>query len=307
MQTITAIVHTKNSEKTLDACLSSLEWCNEVFVVDMASTDATIHIAKKHKATIFHVTSNERFADPIRQEYLKKVTTDWTLIIDSDEEVPVTLANKISELMLTQGVDGYSLPRKNIIFGKWIQHSGFWPDYIVRLFKTGKGSYPPYVHVQPTIEGVSQKLQADEKFAIVHHHYDSIEQFILRLNVYTSLEAKKLVELHAKNPQDYVLPTTRFLQEFFNQFFSRYFDQKGYRDGVYGVILSLLMATYMMIVAMKVWEITKKEVNISLEDIEQEVTDACQATSYWVANEKLQTEKNALHKLSLKIRRKLHS
>ncbi len=307
MATITAVIHTKNSERTLEACLKSVAWCTEVFVVDMESTDATVQIATKHKTKIFTVKGSHRFADPVRDEYLKKVKTDWTLIIDSDEEVPKTLATKIEEVMSLDAFDGYNLPRKNLIFGRWIEHTGFWPDYILRLFKTGKGSYPPFIHAQPTVEGAIHNLEANEEFALIHHHYESIEEFLLRLNVYTSLEAQKY---HALVKTKEIEPVQRFdfIQSFFDQFFTRFFAQHGYKDGRYGLVLSLLMAVYSMVVSMKIWEGAKeKDTPLLLSDVEQSVNQACTHTTYWVANEEINQERNVINKLKLKLRRKLAS
>lgn len=307
MPTITAVIHTKNSQRTLEACLRSVAWCTEVFVIDMESTDETVPIANKYKAKVFHVKGSHRFADPIRDEYLKKVKTDWTLIVDSDEEVPQTLAAKIQEVMKLDEFDGYNVPRKNLIFGRWIEHTGFWPDYILRLFKTGKGSYPPYIHAQPKVEGTIHTLEAKEEYAFVHHHYESIEEFMLRLNVYTSLEAQKyhsLVQAKEIKP----LHKFDFIQSFFDQFFTRFFAQQGYKDGRYGLVLSLLMAVYSMVVQMKIWEgAPDKDSAFKLTDVELSVNQACTNTTYWVANEEMTQEKNLLKKMQLKLRRKLSS
>lgn len=307
MATITAVIHTKNSQRTLEACLRSVRWCTEVFVIDMESTDETVQIATKHKAKVFHVKGAHRFADPVRDEYLKKVKTDWTLIVDSDEEVPDTLATKIQEVMALDAFDGYNLPRKNLIFGRWIEHTGFWPDYILRLFKTGKGSYPPYIHAQPKVEGTIHNLEAREEYALVHHHYESIEVFLLRLNVYTSLEAQKY---HSLVQAKEIEPVSKFdfIQSFFDQFFTRFFAQQGYKDGRYGLVLSLLMAVYSMVVQMKIWEGAKeKNADLELSDVELSVNQACTHTTYWVANEEITQEKNLLKKMQLKLKRKLSS
>src|SRR5258708_6211555 len=107
MATITAVIHTKNSEKTLDACLHSLGWCDEIFVVDMESTDRSVTIANKYGAKVFNVKTpaggGGAIVEQVRQQFLEKVKSDWTLIVDSDEEVPVTLANKLRELTRVQG------------------------------------------------------------------------------------------------------------------------------------------------------------------------------------------------------------
>lgn len=299
MSTITAVIHTKNSGATLKRCLDSLQWCDSIMVVDMQSSDETISIAKKYHAVIYEEKPMQ-FADPIRNQYLHKVKTDWTLIVDSDEEVPQTLATKLRELSLVQGVNGYKVPRANIVFGKWMQHTGFWPDYIVRFFRTGSCTYPPYVHGQPIIEGVTQAIEVKKEFALIHHHYQSIEQYLMRLNVYTSLEVEKKQE-HAP-PQS----STSFLQAFFDEFYRRFYQQEGYKDGSHGLVVSLLQAIYMMVVMMKRWEAAKKELPISLREMESIVHEACSQTTYWVANEELKRSQNPIEKISLRIRRKVN-
>lgn len=297
MSTVTAIIHTKNSASTLEVCLKSLSWCDEIFVVDMESDDETLAIAKKHKVTIFK-EKPLKFADPIRNTYMQKVKTEWTLIIDSDEEIPPSLAKKFNDLMSTQGINGYKVPRANIIFGKWIQHTGFWPDYIVRFFRTGKCTYPPYVHGQPIIDGVTETIEAKPEFAIIHHHYNSIEQYLMRLNVYTSLEVEKIqvADIHVQ--------ATDFLKSFFDEFFRRFFSGKGYLDGGHGLVISLLQSIYMMVVQMKLWEKSKKEMNVSLDEIEASVNSSCSDTTYWVATEKME-KASAAEKILLRVRRKL--
>lgn len=301
--TVTAIVHTKNSAKTLETCLRSLSWCSEVWVVDMESTDSTVDIAKREGAHVFAVKAPHRFADPVRNEYLKKVKTEWTLIIDSDEEVPETLAEKLKECMMTQGVNGYRVPRKNIIFGKWVMHTGFWPDYIIRFFRTGTCDYPAVVHGQPHVVGKVEDIPAREEYALIHHHYESVEQYLLRLNVYTTLEVEKISQ-RGELPN---LSGSSFLSAFFSEFHRRFFAQKGYLDGAHGLVLSLLQSVYQMVVVMKLWEMHKKDVHVRLDDIELDVMDACRSTSYWVANEKITHGKNPLHKLIHTVKRKIHS
>jgi len=298
---VTALIHTKNSGKTLAACLQSLAWCDERWVIDMESSDNTLTIAKKYATKIYAVKANLPYADPIRDQFLQKVKTDWALIVDSDEEVSATLATRLQEAMLTQSVDAYEIPRLNMIFGQEIYHTGFWPDYIIRLIRKGKGTYPPTVHAQPIISGTVAQLPADPEGALIHHHYESIEVFLSRLNAYTSLEVEKLLQ---------VQPTyTPFdaMRAFFDQFNTRFFAQQGYKDGATGFTLSLLMGIYSMVAVLKAWEKTKGTEKIDLEEVEAEVADACRKTSYWVANEELGMKKNVVSKVNLRLRRKLNS
>lgn len=305
MPTITAIVHTKNSEKTLAACLESLAFCDEIVVVDMQSTDNTKKIARQFHAHLHEVDSNAVFADPIRDEYLKKVRSDWTLIVDSDEEVTTGLATKIRAVIQDPTIDGYRIPRKNIIFGRWIEHTGFWPDYIVRLLRTGKGSYPPTVHSQPTVDGTVADLEPDPACALIHHHYDSVTSFLMRMNVYTTLESEKILAAGGNELARW--REKSFLQSFWDQFATRFFAEQGYKDGTYGCVLSLLMAVYTLVVHIKIWEATKEDLSISLHSIEQSTTTICRSASYWRASELLKDKHTWWRRLSLRLQRKISS
>ena len=306
MATVTAVIHTKNSEKTLDACLRSVAWCDAIFVVDMESTDSTTTIATRYGAKVYAVkvpaSSGEgMIVEQVRQQFLEKVKTDWTLIVDSDEEVPVTLVAKLRELMMSSGTVAYNLARRNIIFGKKMEYTGYWPDYILRFFRTGQLIHPTEIHVQPIANGKVESLPASDEFALIHHHYQSISEFMDRLNKYTTFEAEKMAKTKSDaSPLD-------ALQAFFAQFHTRFFAQQGYKDGSTGFTISLLLAVYSLVATLKVWEKTKNETSINLGNVEATVTDACEATSYWVANEELNSPKNPVQKIGLKIRRKLHS
>ncbi|HSW89836.1 MAG TPA: glycosyltransferase family 2 protein [Patescibacteria group bacterium] len=301
MSNTTAIVHTKNSQETLEQCLKSLHSFADIWVVDSDSSDKSLVIAQKYATKVFKIKTDIPFADPLRNQFLQKVKTEWTLIVDSDEEIPETLAKKLQELSLTQGIAGYRIPRKNIIFGKWIEHTGFWPDYIVRFFRTGTCLYPPFVHAQPVIDGQVGDITALEEYAIIHHHYDTISQYLSRLNTYTSLEVEK------DAPADYNLRTANWFSVFFGEFNRRFFADHGYLDGSYGLILSFLQSIYQLVVAMKRWEIKKENESISLRDIESQVNEQCSNVSYWSANEEIKSSKNIFQKVSLMFWRKIHS
>lgn len=302
---ITALVHTRNSERFLDACLKSLSWCDEIWVIDMGSEDKTLDIAAKRATKVYSVNmrafTGPTVVEMVRNDYMRKVKTDWTLIVDSDEEVPPTLGAKIKEVMLTEGVAGYFIPRMNVIWGRPIGYSGFWPDYLLRLFRTGTATQSVEIHSQPTVEGKVEYLPAHQDFALIHHHYESIEQMITRHNIYTGQEVAKLIAIKPNyTPVD-------ALRAFFAQFHTRFFAQKGYKDGMYGLALSLMLATYSMEAVLKAWETTKLDAPVNLEDVENEIGDGCRATSYWVANEELQAKASPLRKLMLILRRKISS
>jgi len=245
---ISAVVNTYNEEKNLGRCLESVKnFAEEIVVVDMHSTDKTVEIAKKYKAKIF-LHEYTRYVEPARNFALSKATGDWILIIDADEELPQNLASKLTKIAKENKVDYVQIPRKNIIFGKWIEHSRWWPDYLVRFFKKGKVQFSNEIHVPPKTEGEGFKLEAVEENAIIHHNFQSISQFIERLNRYTDIQAEELVKKGVKFEWQQVLTKPA------NEFFSRFFAGEGYKDGLHGLVLALLQAFSELILYLKIWQ-----------------------------------------------------
>ena len=127
--------------------------------------------------------------------------------------------------------NGFWLPRKNIIFGKWIKHTGWWPDQQLRLFRREEGRLPCLsLHEQPVVSGKKGSL----KNPLIHYNYQTVSQFINKLN-YLYTENDKNIFLKEKRTikwQDAIrLPAA--------EFFKRFFKQEGYKDGLHGLILSL--------------------------------------------------------------------
>jgi len=245
---ISAVVNTYNEEKNLGRCLESVKnFAEEIVVVDMHSTDKTVEIAKKYKSKIF-LHEYTRYVEPARNFALSKATGDWVLLIDADEELPQNLASKLTKIAKENKVDYVQIPRKNIIFGKWIEHSRWWPDYLVRFFKNGKVQFSNEIHVPPKTEGEGFKLEAVEENAIIHHNFQSISQFIERLNRYTDIQAEELVKKGVKFEWQLVLTKPA------NEFFSRFFAGEGYKDGLHGLVLALLQAFSELILYLKIWQ-----------------------------------------------------
>lgn len=245
---ISVVVNTFNEEKNLARCLSSVkDFADEIVVVDMHSADKTVEIAKKYKAKIF---SHEytRYVEPARNFALQKATGDWTLLLDADEELPFTLKEELKKIVSENRVDFVKIPRKNIIFNKWIQYSRWWPDYLIRFFKKGKVVFTDKIHQPPATQGEELILQATEQFAIVHHNFQSIGQYFERLNRYSDVQSEGLIQDgYEFNWHDLVLKPN-------GEFLSRYFAGEGYKDGLHGLILSLLQGISEFAVYAKVWE-----------------------------------------------------
>lgn len=247
MGEITAIVHTKNSAATLAKTLKSLSFVDELLVVDMQSQDETLTIAQKHHAQI-STFKDVGFVEPARNYALGLATKDWVLIVDADEEVTPDLKLELERLAAQDSETvAYYIPRKNLIFEQWIEHSGWWPDYQLRFFKRGSVTWPETIHAQPVITGRTQELEPTEALALIHHNYQSIEQYLDRLNRYTSISAQS-------TGGDKNLSPTEVWQTFTHQFLSRYFAQDGWQDGTHGMGLSLLQGMYETAIQLKVWQ-----------------------------------------------------
>lgn len=253
--TISVVIHTYNSEKYLDECLSSVEQADEIIVCDMYSTDKTVEIAEKHGAiVIYH--ENVGFADPARNFAMSHVTSDWLLVVDSDEVIPQALWDYLRNHIKGENPEeGLEIPRKNIVLGKIMW--SWYPNCIQRFWKKGCVSWPANVHETPDTYGRLKRINPKLKdAAIIHYNYDSIEAFISRTNKYTSLELKKFQERNIK------FSLSLLLVRPFLEFLKRYFLKMGFREGMHGFIFSTFLAFYKFLAAAKLWELELKQKNI---------------------------------------------
>lgn len=256
MNSISVLINTYNEEKNLSRCLKSLEWVDEIVVVDMFSKDKTIEIAKKFHAKIY-THKYTGFVEPARNYGISKTTNPWVLIIDADEVVSKQLKLKLIGISNLKGIDYVLIPRKNIIFGKWIKHTGWWPDHKIRFFRRGKVKWYSTIHKDPQCQGINYIIPPQEKYALIHYNYSSINKFIDRANNYTSKHAERLIQ------EGYKFKGTDLIIKPFHEFTLRYFRSKGFLDGLHGFILSLLMSFYFFITYAKIWEKSNNILKVS--------------------------------------------
>jgi glycosyltransferase involved in cell wall biosynthesis len=296
---ISAVIHTYNEEKNIERCLSSLAFVDEIVVIDMGSGDATCNIAKQFKARIYS-QPYMGFADPARNFGLQKATGEWIVVVDADEEIPATLSRYLVNLPKDSGIEFYRIPRKNIMFGKWVKHTGWWPDYQIRYFRNGAVSWTDKIHGVPLTRGRGMDLEANENLSIVHYNYQTIEQFIERLNRYSTISAK---EIYISN-QHFAYPN--LLEKPVKEFINRYFVWQGYKDGIHGLGLSLLQAFSESVVYLKLWELENyKEEKIHLRDFEKIISKQFNHVRFWLVSELLQQPHNLLNEIFWKIKKKL--
>ena len=279
MGKISVVINTLNEEKNLPRALASVKsFADEIVVVDMKSDDKTVEIAKKAGAKVYQ-HKRIGYVEPARNYAISKATGEWILILDADEQAPKTLVKELKKIVQKPKADYYRLPRKNIIFGKWIKHSRWWPDYNIRFFRKGFVSWSEIIHSVPITQGKGLDLQAREDFAIIHYHYDSIEQFVERMNRYTGEHANlRIKDGYKFKWQDLIRKPTE-------EFLGRYFSGEGYKDGIHGLALASLQAFSELVLYLKIWQ--KKgfeEGKTQIKEVIKTMKDAETDTHYWQAD-----------------------
>lgn len=296
---ISAVINTLNEEKNLEKCLKTLGWVDEIVVCDDGSVDRTIEIALRFGAKIYRHKS-EGFVEAARNFAIDKAKGDWILIVDADEEIPQKLAKKLEEITRSKNPpDCVAIARKNIIFGKWIEHSGWWPDYNVRFFKKGKVKWIGEIHKDPETQGVGCSLLPYEEFAVIHHNYQTIGQYIARMNRYTDIEAKDLIN------SGYKFSWLDLIKKPNSEFLSRFFAQKGYLDGLHGLILATLQSLAIFVRYIKVWELQgAAEQEIDLAKFKKQSFESLKELKFWLFETMAKNAKRG-EKLFYKLLKKL--
>lgn len=279
MEKISVVINTLNEEKNLPRALASIKnFADEVVVVDMKSDDKTVEIAKKAGAKVYE-HKRVGYVEPARNFAIKKAKSKWILILDADEELPTSLIKELKEIVKKPRANYYRLPRKNLIFGKWVKHSRWWPDYNIRFFQKGFVSWNEIIHSVPVTQGKGLDLPAKEGLAILHHHYESVEQYIERMNRYTSLHAEGLID------EGYKFSWGDLISRPVAEFLSRYFAGEGYKDGLHGLALAGLQAFSEFVLYLKVWQSEKfKEQNVPLKDVIKNIKKEGSEINYWHAD-----------------------
>lgn len=250
---ISVVTIAKNAQDNILQSLKSVQFADEVILVDVKSTDKTKTLAKKYCSKILDYKEDSQFVEPVRDFALKQATKDWILVLDSDEEIPPTLAEKLLEIDQKDLADVYYLARKNIVSNAWMAHTGWWPDYQLRFFKNGLVSWSKEIHAQAIIKDGFEAnfLEAKEELAILHHNYKNTREYLDRFNRYTDIEAE---QKSIKNGANFSISSSSLLKVFSDDWLRRFFALDGYKDGTRGFYLSMMQAAYQMTVQMKIFD-----------------------------------------------------
>lgn len=305
MSKISAVISAYNEEKNIERCLKSLSFADEIVVVDNSSSDKTVEIAKKYTDQIFTQKNNPNLIDLQKNFGFEKATNEWVLSIDADEEVSLELAEEVKKILAAKpssiaNIHGFWIPRKNLMFGKWIkENTGWYPDYQLRFFRKGEGKYESKsVHKDLVLEGETEKL----KEHIIHHNYDSIEQYVKKILNYAPNEAEEYLR------NGYKFSYFDVIRFPLNDFMAWFFARKGYKDGFHGLVLALMQAFYHFLVFAFIWEkqgFKEYDKEDFLKDTESEFRRAGREILFWTTKEKLESLKNPVRRNLQKISNKL--
>ena len=254
--TITAIVLTRNSEMHLDDCLKSIDWVDEIVIVDSQSKDKTLDIAKKYKTRIIEA-KRVGFSDK-RNLGAKVARCRWVLYVDADERVTPELRREIKSAvnqpsLVNSKFSAYAIPRRNIILGREMKNGGWWPDYAKRLFLKSKlKKWKGELHEEPQFEGELGQIENP----LVHLKHDNLSDMVDKTNEWSEIEARLMYE--ADHPR---MNVVRFLTAMAREFGLRMVRYQAFRDGAEGIIYALYQVYSRFVSYAKLWELqlTKSE------------------------------------------------
>jgi glycosyltransferase involved in cell wall biosynthesis len=245
---LSVIVITKNEEANIVDCLDSVRWADEIIVVDSSSTDRTVSLAEQAGAVTYQI-GWKGFGDA-KQRALDYASSEWVLSLDADERVSAELAEEMRTILLSAECDGYEIPRLTNFVGRWIYHSGWRPDYVLRLFRKSKGAFTQaLVHEGVVVSGRIGRLNHD----LLHYSYRSVEDYLDRLNRYTTLAATEMRSAgkRFKIWQPLLKPPAIFVK--------RYVLKLGALDGWAGFQIAFLSAVYVFVKYAKLWHLSQKK------------------------------------------------
>jgi len=244
---LSVLVLTKNESANIEACLQSVEWADEIVVIDTGSTDDTVSKAKRFTEKVF-VTEWQGFAGT-KNWGLQKLTGDWVLWLDADERVTPELAEEIQSVLRNPAYDGYQIPRKANFLGHWIRHSGWYPGYVLRLIKTDLARFAD-TRVHEGLEAPARMGRLNHP--LLHFTDPTLEHYFEKFNRYTTLAALDLKDRgrHFHLVDLLVRPAHIFVK--------MYVLKAGFLDGFAGFLLAVLSGFYVLVKYAKLWELLRK-------------------------------------------------
>lgn len=243
---ISATIITRNEEENIAGALHTLAWADEIIVVDSESTDRTVEIALQFTDKVITqkwlgYAAQKNFAS-------EQATNEWIFNLDADERVTPELAQELEALQHTETHEAaaFKMPRKVFYLGRWIKHSGWYPDEKIRLYNRTQGRWHgDYVHESVKVGGQVKRLSGD----ILHYTVRNASEHHLRLDRYTTLAAEEAFEKNRRASFASIgfSPFATFIKSYVFKF--------GFLDGYQGIAIAYFAAQYVFLKNLKLWEL----------------------------------------------------
>lgn len=246
---ISASIIVRNEEENIAALCETLDWADEIVIVDSDSTDRTVEIARRYTDRVFNhpfrgYKDKHQFADA-------RTTSEWIFWIDADERVTPELRTSIAELRRRDPQtlpDGFRIARQTLYQGRWIAHSGWYPDYQMRLYRRERSYWDGVApHETARVEGPVETLPGH----LLHYTKRDLSEHHRVLDSYTTLAAEYLHSRggRARAIDLLALPIAAFCR--------CYLIKQGFRDGIPGLIIAMFTAYSVFLKYAKLWELRR--------------------------------------------------
>ncbi|MDR5854089.1 glycosyltransferase family 2 protein [Caballeronia sp. LZ062] len=225
---------THNAAARLAQCLASVSFADDIVVIDGGSTDATADIARQHGARVISAPDWPGFG-PQKNRALDALSTDWVLSIDADEVVTPELGTAIRRVIAQPAADVYAVDRLSSFCGDWITHSGWYPDWIPRLFRRGTARFSDdLVHERLVVPPGAAVARLEGK--LLHYSYEDFETVLRKLDAYSTAGAR---QRHAAGKRASLgMAVTRGAWAFVRTYILR----RGFLDGRSGFMIAVFNA-----------------------------------------------------------------
>ncbi len=250
-ETIAAVLVVKNEEHQIERVLKSLDWVDEIIVVDDQSTDRTREISQPYATQMLMFPASGSLAEGIEGRKMGEnvATSDWIIQMDADEEVTEKFKKRCLEILNngSKQYEGFKFYRKNFFLGRPMKWGGWYcPDF--RMYRRGKATFHASLHLETQVQGQVGLIDAE----IYHYPFRSLTQFIERHNRYSTYVAEDM-----KNKYGLVsLKKVKYnlMLRPLKLFWKSYIKKKGYKEGMHGLIFSILFAFQHFLEWAKYWE-----------------------------------------------------